>query len=140
MALPTNSPTNSSHILQGRQIVCQRFCGRVGVHISSYVACSVSSLTNLGVNPSWHQFNFSIFIEFCRCCYQQWVPNVSWQRASFCLSNSLDCWGISIGLTWPTTQLNAMQFRHWKPCLATRDSQLRLHIPHYYEFSLGSPS
>lgn len=52
----------------------------------------------------------------------------------------LSCWqqprlfGEFQGTFLPTTQLNAVQSHYWKPCLATRDSQLSPHQHHLHKF------
>lgn len=46
--------------------------------------------------------------------------------------------GISVRSLCLTTQMNASQSQNWKPCLATSNEQLRLHILYHYDSSLGS--
>ena len=51
-------------------------------------------------------------------------PAVSLWGAAVCFSNRLCCFGISMGPTWPTIQLNEIQSHHWDTGLMTRDEEL----------------
>lgn len=65
---------------------------------------------------------------------------VSLGRAFHCFGNSLGCLGISMALLWLTTQMNAIQSQYQKPHLVTRDDDLGLCLPYYWETSSESPS
>lgn len=75
------------------------------------------------------QINFSMFKELYGCCSQQWDPASSLQRTILCLSKRMSSLGICIRLPCPTTQLSTTQSYCWKPCLETRDHQMRFHFP-----------
>lgn len=86
---------------------------------------------DIGVQALWrYQRHFSMFSDLCGYCPWQWGPILSLQKAILCHSISLVYLGISMEPCWPATQLNVTQSHHWKPHLATRDGQLRFHIPH----------
>lgn len=57
--------------------------------------------------PCRYNLDSSMFNKLYGCYGIQWGPQVSWQRASLCLSNSLDCLGISIVVL--SQQLNWIQ-------------------------------
>lgn len=66
------------------------------------------------------QLDFSTFNELCGCHPQQRDPEISFQRATHCLSSSLRCLGISMEPSWPTAHLNTTQSQYRKTCLVVR--------------------
>lgn len=90
--------------------------------------------------PCRYQLKFSVFNEF------EWLLSLAkGPHCQFGKSNSLHyhgygCLWISMSSSWPRTQWNETQYHHWMTCLASRYGQLRLNSPHYWEFSLASPS
>lgn len=118
------SATIALAYLQARQIVGRKFCNQVGPNFSlgsPAQYCSSPNRLEHGVKAQHrHRLDFSMFSELRECYPRQWGPFVSLQRVTFCPTNSLGFWGISMGPSGPTTQLNLTQFYHWKPCLETK--------------------
>lgn len=77
---------------------------------------------NSGHTFTWHQLDFSVFSELCGWHLQQWDPAVNLWRAACCLSNSLVCLGIPMGLLRQISQLDVTQSWFWKPHLVTKQS------------------
>lgn len=75
--------------------------------------------------PCRHQIDFSMNNELHVCYPHQGGPTVSLWRATLCLYISLDFLGIFMLPPCPKALLNATHSLHQKPCLATRDGQLR---------------
>lgn len=74
-----------------------------------------------------HQFNFPLFIDLRRYCFQQW-------------DNSLSHSEILMEPCWPTNKLDVTQFQNWKLHLVTCDSHLGLCVSHYLMNSFRLPS
>lgn len=70
------------------------------------------------------------------CSPEQWRQVVCFQKAILCLSKGLSCLRISLA----NNSIEHNRVPPLKPCLAKRDGQLRLGVPHYQESSLGSLS
>ena len=104
-----------------------RVRGRVGAYVSfnsiqrnfQYQRHS----SNRDKGSIWHQFNFSIFKELCRCCLQQWNLALSLWKTTYGLGNSLS--RLEILMASPT-QLGVTQSYDWKLHLVTRDGQFGL--------------
>lgn len=80
-----------------------------------------------------HQLDLFMFNELWECCCQQWALAVTLQRATYCLGNSLSCFGISMGTF--CHHLNWM-----KPSLGNRTlfgDKRSLCLHPYLETSLG---
>lgn len=83
-----------------------------------------------------NQLDFSMINKLCGCCPRQCDHTVKLWRANHCLNISLGCLRILLGSSWPTTQLKSTQSPQCKLCMAIKNDQLRLHIPHYEESTL----
>ena len=93
-------------------------------------AATVTSIIHL------NKFFFSDTLNVQRAVWM--LPSAMGPLLSICREQHTDlatAWVILViflGSPQPTTQLNTIQTGHWKPCLATREGQLILYIPHYY--------
>ena len=99
----------------------------MGVYVSFLLAYRESTFPhqrdqNIGVKaPCRNQSNLSIANELCGIVLHNET------LLSVCLSRILGSLEPSIGPSQPATQMNTTQYNYWKPCLVTRDGQLRLY-------------
>lgn len=130
-------PSVTQHILKAGQIVGWGFCGSVGVQVSVSRVCRVPSRPN---TPGCRgEVSIQALAQSLHFQRPGWM-SFSLQRATLCTSIRLGWLQISTGLLQPTTWRNATKSPHWTPCLAIKDGQFSLHIPHYKDSSLESTS
>lgn len=113
---------------------CRSIFGCVGVHMPFLVACGTHSYTKETRTKGCELHTGTRTTSSCSMSCMGVILcsgamlSVGGEQP-FDLAIDWVIWGIFMGPSWPTTQLNAPCSHNWKISLAVRDGQLRLLIP-----------